>query len=222
MRCREILNLMLIVAFIAPTAEGADRASAQIGPRDIVIEIDPAMELENSAPSTINVLKACSKFGSFLTQNRGIWGSGPFRTAICRLEPGSEANSDDKTSSAVSEKDWTWKLDITVEKEMKRFEIFYRDKDGKASKESEYFLKTEVDLMNLLTKPKFASLIAAYLSVGLPMRTAILGSVLKKNGSVILPGYKKTTLEPSKDPVQIYALSELIMPGIQIWSRRER
>lgn len=112
----------------------------------------------------IRFTKACQKFGSYLSNNRGLWGSGPFKKVTCTTSADAKAIST------------PWLLRVSGDNSVKVFELLFRGKGGKNSLQARYSLKTEVGPLVLMGKEN-GKLIAFYLATSLPFRSVLPAGV---------------------------------------------
>ena len=140
---------------------------------DLAIELAGFPEQEEVKNKKIDFRKSCSKFARYLSRNRGLWGSGPFKKVSCVV------------SGQGKQVRTPWRLRVSGDSTNKIFEIFYLDKDGKNSLQASYSLKTEVGPLALMGGDD-GNKIAFYLTSSMPFRSVIPADVkLGTNQSVI-------------------------------------
>jgi len=138
----------------------------------------------------------CSEFGKFLTNNRGLWGSGPFRKVTCFPE-----------GSSVPKSPKSWRLEITGDSTKKKFDMFFVDAQGAGQVESTLTLETELTPTALLSVKRTRAMIAAVLTLGLPFRSIIKKSSVSQDSTFKLQGFQLQDLPPPETSLQIFSLN---------------
>jgi hypothetical protein len=142
---------------------------------DLTIEMTDFPRQEIIKKKKIRFKKACAKFGTYLSNNRGLWGSGPFKKVTC------------KSSASGKGVKTPWLLKVSGDSSVKVFEIFYREKAGKDSLQARYSLQTEVGPLVLMGKEN-SKLIAFYLTSSLPFRSVLPPDLKPGSGQAGLKG----------------------------------
>ena len=145
---------------------------------------------------TVNFTDVCASFGKLLVNNRGLWGTGPFRKFRCALDDG---------STQPIPRSWT--LKISGDSNQKKFEIFFIDGSGVATLQSDLTLETELTPIVLLGVKRTRSIIGAHLSLGLPFRSIVRQAAISHEGVIKLAGDKLSDLPPPEFPLRIFALN---------------
>ncbi len=145
---------------------------------------------------SVNFVDVCASFGKLLVNNRGLWGTGPFRKFRCALDDGSLAPIPR-----------SWMLKITGDSSQKKFEVFFIDGSGVATLQSDLTLETELTPIVLLGVKRTRSIIGAYLSLGLPFRSIVRQAAVSHEGVIKLPGEKLVDLPPPEAALRIFSLN---------------
>ena len=138
----------------------------------------------------------CSEFAKFLVNNRGLWGSGPFRKVTCFPD-----------GSSVPKSPRSWRLEITGDSTKKKFDMFFVDASGAAQVESTLTLETELTPTALLSVKRTRAMIAAVLTLGLPFRSIIKKSAVGQDSTFKLQGFQLPDLPPPETSLQIFSLN---------------
>lgn len=203
------LNAMLGQTYGYASAQSLPESTTRINPRDLLIEImDDTSDL-SSDESRCQILKACESFSVYLTKNRGLWGSGPFRDATCKITNLQKDGAQSETNELKRALDWRWHLRVQSKDTQKTFEVFYNSKRRIPSTIATFSLATEINLKALLEKHNFAQLIAARLTNDLPIRSAITGNRIIQGQAISIKGHGRAELPLTAQSVQIYGLRRL-------------
>jgi hypothetical protein len=164
---------------------------------DISIELVGGSFSETIDEKIVKFDDLCPKLGKHLIQNSGLWGTGPFLRFHC-IKEGQSSKSNQ----------YPWRLTINVDGKSTSFTISYVDSKTKnVSLQSEYKIDTSVSPLKILNEPKNVTLLAAYLTFGLPFRSTISSSTLRMGADLKLVGTTLEDLPPPAVPVEIFALS---------------
>jgi len=177
------------------TASASGFNTSTPGFLDLLIELRGAPATETIDDKVLKFSEVCQRFGKLLTKNNGLWGTGPFQSARCQ---------DDKKNSSAS---YQWKLVATAGSDSTSFQIFYQGPAGRqALAQSEYKIKSSVSPLKLMNEPRYATLIAAYLSFGLPFRSVISAQSLKIGADLRLLGTALPDVPAPTEPLEIFTL----------------
>ncbi len=167
----------------------------QAAPRlDLTIEMEGFPDVEVVTDKKITFDRACARFGKSLTNNEGLWGSGPFKKVRCRL---ADAKKPSKTP---------WLLKVTGDETQKRFEIFFVERRGQRFLQASYSIRTEVGPLALMNQDS-GSLIAFYLSHALPFRSVLVGPLAQNSDLPVLKGsVGKLSQVPPPQTLEVFTL----------------
>ncbi len=164
---------------------------------DISIEILGAPASETIDGKEVTFSEICPNFGKLLVSNSGLWGTGPFLRFQCLSD----------TTSAATKK-FQWKLTATKTGDTTTFVISFFDPSTKQfSPQSEYKIDSPVSPLTLLKEPRYATLIAAYLSFGLPFRSTITSSSLRMGADLKIVGTALSDVPPPSQALEIFVLA---------------
>lgn len=144
----------------------------------------------------IKFIDVCAELSKFMVNNRGLWGTGPFRKVNCLLD-----------ATPLSQTPKSWRLQISGDTSNKKFEIFFVDAAGVAQLESALAIETELSPIALLSVRRTRAMIAAHLSMGLPFRSILQKSQSIQDGVIKMRGFQLTDLPPPDSNLQIFSLN---------------
>lgn len=144
----------------------------------------------------IKFMDVCAEFSKLMVNNRGLWGTGPFRKVTCLSE-----------AIPLSQTPKSWRLQISGDAANKKFEIFFIDAAGVAQLESTLAVETELSPVALLSVRRTRAMIAAHLSLGLPFRSILPKSQMIQDGVIRMKGFQLTDLPPPDSNLQIFSLN---------------
>lgn len=150
---------------------------------------------QNVNGEDLKFLDSCAEFAKLLINNRGLWGTGPFRRAKCY-----------SSEAAIPKEINSWQLKIISEKDKKRFEISFVDRNYVSEVASEFTVDTEISPTILLLAKRSRAIIAANLSLGLPFSSIVEQDAIDQDGELVLPGLKIKNLPPPDSSLRVFYL----------------
>jgi hypothetical protein len=163
---------------------------------DLVVTQTGFSASEYVSEKELKFQNVCSEFAKFLTNNRGLWGTGPFRKVVCFSD-----------GATVPKSPRSWRLEITGNSENKKFDIFFIDASGASQLESTLSLETELTPTALLSVKRTRAMIAAVLTLGMPFRSIVKKTAINQDSTFKLQGFQLSDLPPPETSLQIFSLN---------------
>jgi hypothetical protein len=129
-------HALIAFGLIIDPADAFSAPSSKSPNLDLIIELKELPPIETVNREPLKFESTCNNFGSYLSKNRGLWGTGPFSSVKCIIGKSNQA------ASALDSSDADWRLQISAENEIKTFTFFFREPDNTLSKIASYSVKT--------------------------------------------------------------------------------
>ena len=163
---------------------------------DLVVTQTGFSASEYVSEKELKFQNVCMEFAKFFTNNRGLWGTGPFREVVCSPD-----------GAAVPKSPRSWRLEISGDSANKKFDMFFIDALGASQLESTLSLETELTPTALLSVKRTRAMIAAVLTLGMPFRSIVKKSAINQDSTFKLQGFQLADLPPPETSLQIFSLN---------------